>query len=133
MTFDWNLYIELAKELLEGQRGKDPYQEANLRSSISRAYYGIYGIARNRLEDQGTIVPDKDPHKHVREIYLGSPEGLEIRIGESLGRLLRRRNEADYEKNAIINFTEANTAYQIAYRTIQYFASLAAIQARSTD
>jgi uncharacterized protein (UPF0332 family) len=127
MPFDWNLYIELAKELLDGQRGKDPFQEAHLRTSISRSYYGIYCIARNYLKDKDIQIPDKDPHKSVREIYSASSNWIEIRIGESLGRLLRRRNIADYESDAIINFSEATAAYNQAYRTLQYLSNLGAI------
>lgn len=132
MPFDWNLYIELAKELLDGQRGKDPVQGAHLRTSISRSYYGIYCIARNYLKDKGIQISDREPHKFVREIYSASASGQEMRIGENLGRLLRRRNTADYESDAIINFSEANTAYQHAYRTLQYLLNLGAIQRKSS-
>jgi uncharacterized protein (UPF0332 family) len=126
MPFNWISYIELAKELLEGQRGKDPYQEANLRTVISRAYYGVFCIARNHLENNGIEVPQVDAHKFVREIYIASKGISESRIGENLGRLLRRRNIADYENDPIINFSEANTAYQQAYRTLQFLSNLGA-------
>jgi hypothetical protein len=132
MPFDWNLYIELAKELLDGQRGKVPFQEAHLRTSISRSYYGVYCIARNYLKDKNIQIPDRDPHKFVREVYSASSNGQEMRIGENLGRLLRRRNIADYENDTIINFSEANTAYQQAYRTLQYLSNLGAIQTKSS-
>lgn len=131
-VFQLGIYIKLAKELLEGQRGKDPFQEAHLRTVISRSYYGIYCMARNRLVDKGIEIRERDPHKFVREVYVASQDGIEMRIGENLGRLLRKRNTADYENDVIINFSEANTAYQQAYRTLQLFSSLDAIQTKSS-
>ena len=119
MSFNWVLYIELSKELIEAQRGKDPPQEAHLRSAISRAYYGIYCLARNYLEFKGNAITEKDSHRAVRDAYLSSGNRQKIKIGDDLGRLHRKRKEADYENDAKIGFAEANLAYQMALKAVQ--------------
>ena len=58
MKFNWAEYLELAKELADitstissdsETDSKPRISEAKLRSSISRAYYAAFCIARNRL------------------------------------------------------------------------------------
>lgn len=60
MKFDWLEYYDLAKELADinsnnsGDSAKNPksqISEAKLRSSIGRAYYAAFCIARNYLRD----------------------------------------------------------------------------------
>lgn len=47
MSFDWHLYVALASELLETAK-TEGMEEAYFRSSISRSYYGVFCIARNK-------------------------------------------------------------------------------------
>jgi len=42
MSFDWLGYIRLAENL------SDELDESSLRSAVSRAYYGVFCIARNK-------------------------------------------------------------------------------------
>jgi len=42
MSFNWRDYVDLAQDLLNRA------EEACQRSSISRAYYGVFCLARNR-------------------------------------------------------------------------------------
>jgi uncharacterized protein (UPF0332 family) len=120
MAFNWELYIDLSKELIEGQRGKGTPQEAHLRTAISRAYFGIYCLARNYLEEKGNAIPGKDSHKTVREAFLESGNKLGIQIGDALGRLFKKRKDADYGNDVMIDFSEATMAYQMAFRALQH-------------
>jgi len=43
MSFDWQLYLDLAVEFIEHQREKR-LEEAYLRSAISRSYYGVFAL-----------------------------------------------------------------------------------------
>lgn len=126
MSFDWKLYIQLADELITYQRTTS-FQEAYLRTAISRSYYGIFCIARNFLTTKGISIPKIDTHKFVRGQYLASQDKEERKIGDSLNRLWRRRKDADYKDKATIDINEAKTAYQMALRTMSNLINVGAI------
>ena len=50
--FDWTSFLELAEELAKREG------EAELRSSISRAYYAVFHTSRHLAEELGLQVPD---------------------------------------------------------------------------
>ncbi len=63
MSFDWSQYFDVSRELADQARNAPaPLQEARLRSSISRAYYALFGQARNYLRK----------HDRIREILIDS-------------------------------------------------------------
>lgn len=62
MSFNWELYIQLADELISCQEKVD-LREAYLRSAMSRSYYGIFCIARNHLIAKNIPIPRVDTHK----------------------------------------------------------------------
>lgn len=47
MTFDWLTYIDLASRLIDNR--ESDIEEAYLRASISRAYYGVFGTLWAKL------------------------------------------------------------------------------------
>lgn len=50
MSFDWSQYFDVSRELADQARNAPaPLQEARLRLSISRAYYALFGQARNYI------------------------------------------------------------------------------------
>jgi uncharacterized protein (UPF0332 family) len=126
MSFDWRAYVELAGELLAHPQASIP-QEACLRSAISRAYYGVFCIARNFIISRGTIIPRVDTHKFVRETYFNSSIKAERKIGKDLRDLWHERKEADYENNARFDLKRAMTAYQLASRVLARLKTLGAI------
>lgn len=126
MSFDWRLYVQLADELITYQRTAR-FQEAYLRTAISRSYYGVFCIARNFLIGKGISIPKVDSHKFVREQYRASQNKQERKIGDSLTRLWRRRKDADYEDRVIININGARIAHQIAFQTIDNLKKIGAI------
>jgi len=126
MGFDWKLYIQLADELITYQRTAS-FQEAYLRTAISRSYYGVFCIARNFLTTKGIPIPKIDTHKFVREQYLSSQDKIERKIGNSLNRLWRRRKDADYEDETTIDINRAKTAYQMALQTMSNLTNVGAV------
>ncbi|HXF49100.1 MAG TPA: hypothetical protein VNL73_06715 [Verrucomicrobiae bacterium] len=126
MAFDWALYVKLADELIKYQRTTS-YSEAYLRTSISRSYYGVFCIARNFLVTAGTTIPRANTHKSVREEYLSSSDRPKQIIGKNLGRLWRKRKNADYENIAFINIDEAKLAHAMAIQTMSELINIGAI------
>lgn len=97
MSFDWNEYLILAKELT-GIVGALASEESKRRSAISRAYYSSYCFARNFLENMyGESVPEEGSvHTFVIKALKGKPE-FDLRIaGVKLDSLRGNRVKADY-------------------------------------
>ena len=105
MSFDWKTFIKLAEYLI--QDNNPDMDEAWIRTSISRSYYGIYGIASELIRSKGIEIPPRDPHKFVREKYTTSSDDTLKKIGNRLGSLWWYRKKADYEKE--IDSTQNNS------------------------
>ncbi len=115
MKFEWSEYYNLAKELADtnsvssGDLANNPKlqtSEAKLRSSISRAYYGAFCIARNYLRDvlcdstlSGSKRFDVNEHQYVSDKFIKDEKTNKkiVRVGSNLNRLRGLRNKADYE------------------------------------
>jgi len=97
MSFDWSHYLDLALELYE-QAGSSGHCDANLRSSISRAYYAMYHKSRQLLKKKwGISMPkDSNSHKLVQEEFYRKKQR---KVAENLHRMRRNRNSADYNDN----------------------------------
>jgi len=97
MTFDWSEYLKLARELA-GENGSSANEEARLRSSISRAYFAAYCVARNFLDNKGHGIP-RGPtgHRYICDLLQESIFDEEKQAGVDLNRLRNRRNQADYD------------------------------------
>jgi uncharacterized protein (UPF0332 family) len=98
MSFDWSNYLDLAREL-QRQGAIHSSKEAELRSSISRAYYSAFCKARNYLRDRRRLTLSEGPevHVHVQDAFLDSNDKRLKGIGENLTRLRTYRNRADYQ------------------------------------
>src|SRR5579859_5246477 len=92
MPFDWPEYLALAEELSKRE------EESCVRTAISRAYYFVYHLARQRLIDNGFVIaPGVPTHKQVWEKFQSSPD-FRCRKLHDLGRILHdKRNQADYD------------------------------------
>ena len=64
MSFDWSNYLDLAREL-QRQGAIHSSKEAELRSSISRAYYAAFCKARNYLRDRRRLTLSEGPEVHA--------------------------------------------------------------------
>jgi uncharacterized protein (UPF0332 family) len=95
MSFDWSGYLDLAKELNENLISN---REAKQRSVVSRAYYAVFNLAKDYLEQvEGHSIPKTaDTHRYVGDQFRigNNPNGKAI--ARDLARLRRFRNQADY-------------------------------------
>ncbi len=95
MRFNWEDYIHFAEGLLSES------EESCFRSAISRAYYGVFCIARNRKgfrEFAGANI-----HWKVINRYKSSSDKSERNVGRILDKLRRSRNDADYDEGKYIS------------------------------
>jgi uncharacterized protein (UPF0332 family) len=95
MSFDWSEYLDLAKELNDNLILN---REAKQRSVVSRAYYAVFNLAKNYLEQvEGHLIPrTADAHRYVGDQFLMSSESKRQEIASKLSRLRKFRNQADY-------------------------------------
>ncbi len=92
--FDWGEYLSQAQRLAAVG------DEAGYRSSISRAYYSVFGLARRRLSDVERLpVPSTGrAHEYVWTTFgAASADVTRVAIGAGGRRLRNRRNLADYD------------------------------------
>jgi len=89
MSFDWNLYIALADELILTNPN-----EAKLRCATSRAYYGAFIPCRNFREYTKN---EKDVHQKVINDFKRSDSRKGVSLGNFLDSLRNKRNDADYD------------------------------------
>jgi hypothetical protein len=92
--FDWGEYLNQALRLAAGG------DEAGYRSSISRAYYSVFGIARRRLSDVEhlTVPTTGRAHEYVWMTFgSAAADVTRAAIGAGGRRLRNRRNLADYD------------------------------------
>lgn len=89
-------FVSLAVKLSNGR------QEAELRTAVSRAYYGAFHSARELLEECGVSFPAKelfgaDVHRKLRFCLANAENADAALISNRLNYLRRRRNTADYD------------------------------------
>jgi uncharacterized protein (UPF0332 family) len=118
MIFDWSQFITLAKELF--QCATDSTQEPELRSAVSRAYFGAFCLTRNFLRDkEGDRFSGKaEDHQKVYNILVSSNDSRRRQIAENLHRLRIDRNKADYDDSIPGLYQKASTALTWANRVI---------------
>lgn len=104
MRFDWQQYLQLAKSLrVEGS--VTPYDEAKLRSAISRAYYAAHCSAADFMHRRGWQFPRRNrrprgdtrgSHEvlHDEMAKLSDPNGY--LVAQKLRDMKLRRVNADY-------------------------------------
>lgn len=120
MKFEWEQYICLACKLIKSGQFTLFYK-ASLRSAISRSYYGVYGVAATYLLEYHADVPsipDKDPHRFVRDKFQSSSNMGESKVGENMRRLWRGRKDSDYDDNFDVDQNNAEKNLLIAINTI---------------
>jgi len=98
MSFDWDDYVYLAEDLLTRN------EESCRRTSVSRAYYGVFCRARNK-KGYHTHTPRKGESIHwtVINAYKNSANMDEQNVGRVLDKLRRWRNQADYNQDKTVD------------------------------
>lgn len=122
MSFDWPHFLSLAEKLIHTSKDAS-LEEAYFRTSVSRAYYSVYGIAAQVLNNVGSqyyAVPIGNAHKHVRDKFSEGDTRIQKQIGDNLQRLWNQRRKADYEgsEKHTCNKEQSTKAVERA-RTIQ--------------
>jgi uncharacterized protein (UPF0332 family) len=100
--------------------------EAAWRSSVSRAYYATFHLARQLMEDLGFTVPRADrAHAYLwlRLANCGDPQIQ--RAGQGLNDLRRDRNWADYDLARPLQQSLCQNQCSFAARIIQVLESTA--------
>jgi len=117
MPFDWQEYLDLAKNL-GGLKSADYSQEAADRSAVSRAYYAAFCWARNYAEQHldfersGTAEDHERLRKHLKKY--GKPQ-----IVSGLNKLREWRNACDYDDQVPELRQQVVHAIKIAAKVIQ--------------
>jgi uncharacterized protein (UPF0332 family) len=95
MSFSWSHYLLIAQELF-AEAANTVHEEANLRCSISRAYYAAFHHARHKLSDEWgiPIVQSANAHAQVQNFFKQKDEED---IAKNLRRMRAARNRADYD------------------------------------
>ncbi len=71
--------------------------EARLRTSVSRAYFGAFHVARQLIEEMGVRLPrDHQAHISVQRCLQQSGDDAVEKAGAKLGSLRSERKDADY-------------------------------------
>jgi uncharacterized protein (UPF0332 family) len=78
---------------------------AGERSAVSRAYYGVFHLAKELLEDLNIHIPrDENAHKKLVMYFANSRQTEAVSLATMIGDLHERRKRADY--------TIADTQYE---------------------
>lgn len=89
-------FVDLAIKLSNSR------QEAELRTSVSRAYYGAFHSARELMEECGIDFPTRDLlgadiHRKVRFCLANADHADAALVANRLNSLRQQRNSADYD------------------------------------
>ncbi len=113
MSFDWKDYTKLAEKLYN-EVNKNSMEEAYNRSVISRAYYGVFCLSRNKAGLEFYIprrnTNDPGVHRKVINHYKNSSKLEEKQAGKILDELRIMRNKADYDGQKKTNIKDAEGA-----------------------
>ena len=91
LPFDPTGFLRIARTLVS----RGDADEAELRTAVGRAYYGVFLVARERLSNTGEISPNWTSDDHWAVITALRSRGGPF--GDQLHRLRRERNRDDYD------------------------------------
>ena len=100
-------YLELAREIMSGGT------EKHWRGAAGRAYYALMLECREALFRWGFALPPRQNVHHFARMRFSFPAHADLKqIGDTLDRLGRLRNQADYDLSALLAFQSAARAQQ---------------------
>lgn len=107
--------------------------EAEWRSAVSRAYYGVFHQARNLIRDLGFVVPRGDQAHAYLWLRLSNSLHAQLQLaGSELNSLRRERNRADYDLDRTLGHDDARLQVQAA-RQISRILEVAATETARTQ
>ena len=115
-------FLRIAAELAERT------DAAALRSSLSRAYYAVYGFGTELLRGTSVAVPGGPAgHGELQRYLSNCPDADAMGVGASLLELHHRRIQADYQmaRRDAENPNTARWAVQLAARMIRVLEACA--------
>ncbi len=101
--FDPKQFLHLAETISVGTNPS----EAEFRTSVGRAYYAVFLIARDRLFALGKLDSIERPDLHLKVV--AGVRNIKRQLGDQLDTLRRYRGQADYVLSA------QDTRYQQRY------------------
>lgn len=105
MAFTWADYLTVANTLNAAG------DEASLRAAVSRAYYAVFGEAKEAAEtEKGQDFPTGSIHEAIINYYDGSPDTDRKLFASNLKRLKNSRVRADYFRTKTVDVRFANQA-----------------------
>jgi uncharacterized protein (UPF0332 family) len=111
--------------------------EAEWRSAVSRAYYAVFHLARQLLDECGFLVPQADQAHAFLWLRLANAGHPDVQhAGRDLNELRRARTWADYDLDQFLDHAAAVGWVQMAEAVFQLLESVAAepvICTRITD
>ena len=124
MAFDWHDYLEFAR-FLQTQTGA-PYEEAALRTAVSRSYYAAFGHAHEYACDYLGFTPRRKPeeksqdHGRLRSHLAKKRYAVSVKQGQ----LRDWRNDCDYVQDLTARdlpqlVTASIAAADYIYRSLQ--------------
>lgn len=102
MSYDWRKYLTFAELMYKKANSEDSDchdKETFYRCSISRAYYAVFCLARNYLEDFEDQKFYSDEHRKVHLFFINNQDTKKKKIGNQLKMLHQDRKKADYENS----------------------------------
>ncbi|MGV9141957.1 MAG: HEPN domain-containing protein [Promethearchaeota archaeon] len=112
MNFNPKKFIDISKELEEGNT------EAHYRTIINRAYYGVFGHIKEKLQINNMT---QSVHQNVIQNLSNSIHINEKKVGKRLETLFKKRKEADYNYHRTIAKNSCNFALKEAEKIIEIF------------
>jgi uncharacterized protein (UPF0332 family) len=110
----WRDFLSLAARLATANA------EADWRTSISRAYYAAFHVARRLFADLNFAVPRADrAHQYLVYRLSNCGDSATEQAGRDLETLRRLRNRADYDEAPTVTQPQSAAALQLAERIIQ--------------
>jgi hypothetical protein len=123
MIFNWYDFIHFTDQLIAMKDDR----ECCIRTCVSRAYYGVFCIARDKKGYRNyypETTDDPPVHKKVIGAYKDSNDPEEKRIGRKLDGLKFMRIDADYKDNIIHHPSYAKKAVLEAKGIMQILQKL---------
>ena len=99
MSFDWHHYLNIAQYIKENAHDF-PDAESCYRTTVSRAYYAAFCLARNYVRDSDGKIFYGDDHQALQDYLKKNIHNqARVRIGNRLRRLHQDRKKSDYHDN----------------------------------
>lgn len=99
--------------------------EAERRTSIGRAYYGLYHVVLSALSDRGVIFRETPEDHHMLISYLQKGGNrTAVQVGNILKDIRQQRNDADYRLRMECNTKTAQFVYMKAEQALNQFDAL---------